>query len=122
MSVHLSRCLLPNGSEIARPKRVQAALSAWHISLCVLDAGMAWRLHPVSHEAGPLTGVRQATPPFAHARFPLSAACDDWRRFRFRELRKMMDAQPRLVVIGNGMVGQRFLEQLVEATPRYQVV
>jgi nitrite reductase (NADH) large subunit len=33
-----------------------------------------------------------------------------------------MDAQPRLVVIGNGMVGQRFLEHLVEATSRFHVV
>jgi len=33
-----------------------------------------------------------------------------------------MDAQPRLIVIGNGMVGQRFLEQLVEVTNRFQVV
>src|SRR5690349_10556476 len=34
----------------------------------------------------------------------------------------MMDAQPRLIVIGNGMVGQRFLEQLVAATSRFQIV
>jgi nitrite reductase (NADH) large subunit len=34
----------------------------------------------------------------------------------------MMTAQPRLIVIGNGMVGQRFLEQLVEATSQFQIV
>ena len=33
-----------------------------------------------------------------------------------------MDSKPRLVVIGNGMVGQRFLEQLVAATTRFQVI
>ncbi|HVY81942.1 MAG TPA: nitrite reductase large subunit NirB [Steroidobacteraceae bacterium] len=33
-----------------------------------------------------------------------------------------MDARPRLVVIGNGMVGQRFLEHIVAATARHEIV
>jgi nitrite reductase (NADH) large subunit len=40
----------------------------------------------------------------------------------FQELRKMMDAQRRLVVIGNGMVGQRFLERIVGATTHFHIV
>jgi nitrite reductase (NADH) large subunit len=42
--------------------------------------------------------------------------------FSFCGAQDTMDTRPRLIVIGNGMVGQRFLEHVVEATARFDIV
>src|SRR6185295_15086600 len=74
---------------------------------------------PVPHAEPRFEVGRQRRHSF-RARSPSSPGACDWRRFSFMEW--LMSMQEKLVLVGHGMVGQRFLEQLVEAAPgRFEI-
>ncbi len=82
---------------------------------------MACRLHPVPY-AEPRFEGRLATPPFVSRLLPLELARHDWRRFSFYGVDADEHAGKAGSGGGHGMVGQRFLGQLVEAAPgRFEI-